>query len=99
MGAPATDHACRTDRAIANPSKRHAGSLGRDASFGGARRRPDAPEPADRDPDPGVQVRTRLTAGAEGIRTSSTRAREVGCWAPTAAKLNGSTKPAVDAHR
>src|SRR5262249_51157245 len=26
-------------------------------------------------------------------------AREVGCRAPTAAKLNGSTKPAVDAHR
>jgi len=38
-------------------------------------------------------------AGGDWIRTSSTWAREVGCRAPTAAKLNGSTKPAVDAHR
>ena len=35
----------------------------------------------------------RLPAGGDWIRTSSTRAREVGCRAPTAAKLNGSTKP------
>ena len=41
----------------------------------------------------------RLTAGEDWIRTSSTRAREVGCRAPTAAKSNSSTKPAVDTHR
>ena len=35
----------------------------------------------------------RLRAGGDWIRTSSTRAREVGCRAPTAAKSNGSTKP------
>src|SRR6516165_3564840 len=35
----------------------------------------------------------RLPAGGDWIRTSSTRAREVGCRAPTAAKSNGSTKP------
>jgi hypothetical protein len=33
-----------------------------------------------------------LSAGGDWIRTSSTRAREVGCRAPTAAKSNGSTK-------
>jgi hypothetical protein len=33
-GVPTTYHARRTDRAIANPSERRAGSLGRDASFG-----------------------------------------------------------------
>ena len=38
-------------------------------------------------------VRNRLTAGGDWIRTSSTRAREVGDRAPTAAKSNGSTKP------
>ena len=43
--------------------------------------------------DPGSKVRTRLTAGGDWIRTSSTRAREVGCRAPTAAKSNGSTPP------
>jgi hypothetical protein len=46
-----------------------------------------------------VCVRHGLSAGGDWIRTSSTPAREVGCRAPTAAKLNGSTKPAVDAHR
>ena len=59
---PATYHARRTDRAIANPSKRRAGSLGRDASFGasatparavGSRARSAVgrtrPEPEDRD--------------------------------------------------
>ena len=35
----------------------------------------------------------RLSAGGDWIRTSSTRAREVGCRAPTSAKSNGSTKP------
>ena len=38
-------------------------------------------------------ARDGLSAGGDWIRTSSTRAREVGCRAPTAAKLNGSTKP------
>jgi hypothetical protein len=35
----------------------------------------------------------RLFAGGDWIRTSSARAREVGCRAPTAAKSNDSTKP------
>jgi hypothetical protein len=39
------------------------------------------------------RVRSGLFPGGDWIRTSSTRAREVGCRAPTAAKSNGSTKP------
>ena len=35
----------------------------------------------------------RLSGGGDWIGTSSTRAREVGCRAPTAAKSNGSSKP------
>src|SRR6516225_5635500 len=35
--------------------------------------------------------RDGLSAGEDWIRTSSTRAREVGCRAPKAAKSNGST--------
>jgi hypothetical protein len=38
-------------------------------------------------------LRDGLSAGGDWIRTSSTRAREVGDRAPTAAKSNGSTKP------
>jgi len=34
-----------------------------------------------------------LSGGGDWIGTSSTRAREVGCRAPTAAKSNGSSKP------
>src|SRR5262249_4156060 len=45
------------------------------------------------------QVRTRLGAGGDWIRTSSTRPGECGCRAPTAANSHGSPKPAGDADR
>jgi hypothetical protein len=66
-----------TDRAIANPSERRAGSLGRDASFGASatparvvgsspvRRRPDAPAPEDRDIAPRL---TRLGRGPSWVK-------------------------------
>src|SRR5262249_30189297 len=49
---------------------------------------------------PSIDVSDEIAIlAARPIGSSSTWAREVGRRAPTAAKLNGSTKPAVDAHR
>src|SRR5262249_26730326 len=46
-----------------------------------------------------LQRRSCHVLATRPIGSSSTRAREVGWRAPTAEKLTGSPKPAVDAHR